>query len=88
MAKEKISDNLIMTGEDVLIALVRKEKRISLNKAADKLGVSLEVAEDWATSNNEAGGILQIDVLKGRKTLALRKKPLLQLSHIRRSKVL
>ncbi len=54
------TEDLFITGEDLLIDLVKKEKKISIHLAASKLGVSPEVIEDWAVYNMDAGGILRI----------------------------
>lgn len=39
----------IKTGADHLLSLVEKEKKVSVKKASQELGVSLEVIEAWAT---------------------------------------
>ncbi|MFH1174514.1 MAG: hypothetical protein V1725_05230 [archaeon] len=45
----------ILTGPDKLIELVSKEKKITVDKAAKELGVSVDVIKDWALFLEEEG---------------------------------
>ncbi len=47
--------DVIETGVDKLVALIKQEKKISLKSAALKLGVSASLVEEWANFMEEEG---------------------------------
>ncbi len=52
--------DVIETGVDKLVELIKKEKRISVKSAAVKLGVSTALIEEWANFLEEEG-LIDID---------------------------
>src|SRR3989338_108149 len=48
---------LIETGIDRLVKLVKESRKVSLHEAAKKLGVSLQIINEWANFLEEEGVI-------------------------------
>lgn len=63
--KEELNP-LIKTGADMLLDLVNKKKKISINKAANLLGVSEVVVKEWAEYIEEESDLIKLES-KGNK---------------------
>ena len=62
----------IETGVDKLVDIIERKKRVSINEAADELGVSIPVVQEWADFLEDEG-LITIEYKLSRTYLCERK---------------